>query len=271
MSQQAKQRKLKALFEASMSAGGLPEFRENWEQSIGVVSDDAGNLRFDPEKREVDYKDFQIGGVMDAILGPRWRTTFEQFYQRASNMRFEGLGGTIMSGELPYVSAAIDVIAGLANARALEAARAPQYIWDSFCTPTEIVGEGGFDIIVRTDGNQPGKDIADGQPIPTVTVKGSRVHRNRTLNQGLRTKVNKYTILDDLTGTLYQAIEENADQVLVERERKVADCVMGVSALSGAGNTFALTVSQGEKIGSDGLAIPVSQDGVTFFPYQKGV
>jgi hypothetical protein len=269
--QATKQKKLRALFEQSMEKGGLPEFRKNFEQSIGLVKNDAGAMQFDPENREVDYKDFHIGGVMDALLGPRWRGTFEQFYQQASNMRFEGLGGTVMPGELPFVSAAIDVVAGLANARALERPRAPQFIWDSFCTPVEPVGEGGFDIIVRTDGNAPATDLADGQPIPTVTLKGSRIHRNRTLNQGLRTKINKYTILDDLTGSLYAAIEENADQVLFERERKVADCVLGVAKTTGAANTFALTVSQGAAIGSDGLAIPVQQDGVTFFPYQKGV
>jgi hypothetical protein len=271
--QATKQKKLRALFDASMTAGGLPEFRKNFEQSIGIQSDGGGNMRFEPENREVDYKDFHIGAVCDALIGPRWRGTFEQFYQRASNMRFEGIGGTVMSGELPFVSAAIDVIAGLANARALERPSAPQFIWDSFCTPTEITGEGGFDIIVRTDGNQPSKDLADGEPIPTVTLKGSRVHRNRTLNQGLRTKINKYTIMDDLTGTLYQAIDENADQVLMERERKVADCVMGISRTTGAANTFALTVAQAEAIGdpNNGLAIPVQQDGVTFFPYQKGV
>ena len=269
--QATKQKKLRSLFEASMSQGGLPAFRRNWEQSIGLQEDDRGQLHFDPEKREVDYKDFHVGAVMDALVGPRWRGTFERSYQRASNMRFEGLGGTVMSGELPYVSAAIDVIAGLANARALERPRAPQFIWDSFCTPTEINGEGGFDIIVRTDGDKPSTDLADGEPIPTVTLKGSRIHRNRTLNQGLRTKINKYTIMDDLTGTLYSAVDENADQVLNERERKVADCVMGVALTTGGANTFALTVSQAAAIGSDGLAIPVQQDGVTFFPYQKGV
>ena len=88
------------------------------------------------------------------------------------------------------------------------------------CTVTEIEGEGGFDIIVRSDGGQPGHASCDGQALPTVKLKGSRVHRNRTLNQGLRTKINKYTILGYLTGTLYGAVDENADQVLNERERK---------------------------------------------------
>ena len=140
---------------------------------------------------------------------------------------------------------------------------APEFIWDRMCTPVEITGEGGFDVIIRSDGMQPFIDLADGESIPTVKVKGSRVHRNRSLNQGLRTKVNKYTILDDLTGTLFQAVDENADQVLNERERKVADCLMGVSA--------ATTLATAEDIGKPGLAMPMSQDGLTWFPWQKGV
>lgn len=253
-----------------MPQGGLPAFRRNWEQSIGVHEED-GRRVFKADKREVDYKDFHIGATCEALMGPHWRQTFEQFWREASRARFEGTGGTVLTGDLPYVSAALDVIAGLANARALERPLAPQFIWQDFCTPTEIVGEGGFDIIVRAAGNQPSKDLADGQPIPTTDLLGSRVHRNRTLNQGLRCKVNKYTILDDLTGTLYEAVDEVADQVLNERERKVADCVLGIALTTGAANTFALTVSQGAAIGSDNLAIPVSQDGLTFFPYQKGV
>lgn len=268
--QATKQKKLRALFEQSMPQGGLRAFRTNWEQSIGLHEED-GRTVFKPDKREVDYKDFHLGAICEALMGPRWRNTFEQFWQDASRYRFEGAGGMVLSGELPYVSAAIDVIAGLANARALERPAAPQFIWSDFCTPTEITGEGGFDIIVRSAGNQPGTDIAEGQPLPTSTLLGSRVHRNRTLNQGLRTKISKWTILDDLTGTLYGAIDENADQVLNERERKVADCVLGVALTTGGANTFALTVSQGASIGTDNLAIPVSQDGLTFFPYQKGL
>jgi hypothetical protein len=74
-----------------------------------------------------------------------------------------------------------------------------------------------------------------------------------------------------LTGQLMDAVDANSLQVLNERERKVADCVLGVSASSGAANTKALTVSSGANIGSDGLAIPVVQDGLEFFPYQKGI
>lgn len=270
MAQATKQKKLRSLFEASMPQGGLPAFRRNWEQSIGIHGED-GRRVFNKDKREVDYNDFQIGATCEALLGPRWRSTFEQFWQEASRARFEGTGGTVLSGDLPYVSAALDVIAGLANARALERPLAPQFIWQDFCTPTEIAGEGGFDIIVRSAGNKPSRDLADAQPIPTTDLLGSRIHRNRTLNQGLRCKINKYTILDDLTGTLYEAVNEVADQVLNERERKVADCVLGISLTTGAANTYALTVSQGAAIGSDNLAIPVSQDGLTFFPYQNGV
>jgi hypothetical protein len=271
MAQAKKQKKLRALFEQSMPKGGLPEFRKNWEQSLGIVDDDNGRKKFNPEKREVDYKEFQIGATCEALMGPHWRECFEQRWQDASRLRFEGVGGMVLSGDLPYVSAAIDVIAGLANARALERPMAPQFIWNDFCSVNEITGEGGFDVIVRSAGDPPSADLAEGQSLPTSTLLGSRVHRNRTLSQGLRTKISKWTILDDLTGTLYAAIDENADQVLNERERKVADCVLGVSLTTGAANTFALTVSQGASIGSDNLAIPVNQDGLTFFPYQKGV
>ena len=264
MAQAAKQKKLKALFDASVAKGGLPEFRTNWEQSIGVVADeDTGAMVFNPEKREVDYKDFHIGACMEALIGSRWKKTFEQHWQRASALRFEGVGSAVMPGELSYVSAAIDVIAGLANARALERPSAPEFIWDRFCTVTEIEGEGGFDIIVRSDGGQPAQDLAPGEVLPTVKLKASRVHRNRTLNQGLRTKINKYTVLDDLTGTLYEAVDENANMVLNERERKVADCVLGVSA--------GTTLATGKDVGVPGLAMPMIRDGLTFFPYQKGI
>jgi hypothetical protein len=245
----SKETKLKELFEQSMTNGGPAEFRKNWEQSIGIVTDEDGNRKFDKDKREVDYKDFEIGRVCTALLGNRWQKTFEQHWVNASRMRFEGQGSSVVTGNLPYVTSALDVIAGLANARALERPTRPEFIWDSMCTVKEASGEGGFDIIVRPAGDKPSTDLTDVQAIPTVMLKGSRVHRNRTKNQGLRTKINLYTILDDLTGTLYDAIDENSDQVLNERERKVADCLMGI------GNT-------------DGTGITLTRDGMSFYPYQ---
>ena len=90
MAQASKQKKLKALFNASLAAGGLPAFRTNWEQSIGLhTNEDTGTGSTD--KREVDYKDFHIGATMEALMGNKWRKTFEQHWQRASAMRFEGV------------------------------------------------------------------------------------------------------------------------------------------------------------------------------------
>ena len=242
----SKDSKLKKLFNETMEAGGLPAFRTAFEQSIGIE-----NGKLNAEKKEVDYKDFEIGRVCQSLMGNDWRNTFEQNWMNASRLKFEGAGSAVMAGDLPYVSAALDVVAGLANARALERPASPEFIYDELCTVTEATGEGGFDIIVRPDGSQPATDLADGQPIPTVKLKGSRIHRNRTKNQGLRTKVNLYTVLDDLTGTLYEAVDEVSNQVLNERERKVFDCLAGVYDVS--------TVGDG--------AIRVVQDGHSFYPY----
>ena len=257
-----KEQKLRKLYDNSMAVGGLPEYRKNFEQSIGVHTDDNGRKYFDKDKREIDYMSLEIGRVCNALLGNDWRNTFEQTWQRASNLRFEGVGGTVTTGDLPYTGAALDTIAGLANARALERPTAPQFIWDQFCTPTEITGEGGFDILVRSNGDYPAQDLTDGQPLPTVILKGTRIHRNRTLNQGLRTKISKWTILDDLTGSLYGAIDENSDLVLFERERKVADAVLGVGSAQGTGP---------QNIGLPGYSVPVIQDGLLFFSYQTGL
>lgn len=245
--------KIKKLFDSSMEAGGLPAFKTNWEQSIGLVTDDSGNRVLNDSRKEVDYKDFEIGRVCQALLGNDWRNTFEQNWQPASRLLFESGGGAVLPGALPYVSASLDVIAGLANARALERPSAPQFIWDSLCSVQEAVGEGGFDIIVRPAGTKPSNDLTDGQQIPTAMLKGSRVHRKRTKNQGLRTKVNLYTVLDDLTGTLYDAVDEVADQVLNERERKVLDCLIGIYDPQNEGTIY------------------VEQDGQQFFPYQIAV
>jgi hypothetical protein len=272
MNTATKQKKLRTLYEQSMTDGGPRAFRTNWEQSIGVHRDEHGTPRFDPNKREVDYKEWTIGAICDALMGRAWRSTFEQFWQDAvMGRRYEGVGGVVLPGDIAFVSAAIDTIAGLATARALERPQRPEWIWQDFCSVVEPVGEGGFDIITRPNGDKPSTDLAKGQSLPTVQLVASRVHRNRTLEQGLRTKIHRDTIRDDLTGSLMETVDEISDQVLAERERKVADCVMGVSKTSGASNTFALTVSSGVNIGTDGLAIPVVQDGLTFFPWQKGV
>ena len=256
-----KETKLKALFEQSMANGGPAEYRKNLEASLGLVRNEQGNHVLDDSKKELKTDEVEIGRIGHALMGPSWKHTFEQHWMAATQPRFEGQGGTVLSGDIAYVSAAIDTIAGLANARAMERPAAPEYIWDEMCSVVEIPGEGGFDTIIRDDGTPAATDLADGQPIPTTGVIASRVHRNRTLNQGVRVKINKYTILNDLTSTLFGAIDEKANRVLVERERKVADCVMGIGT----------AMASGESVGTPGQAMIMSQDGLEFFPYQAGI
>lgn len=272
MNTYTRQKKLRALFDQSMEKGGAREFRKQFERSIGVHRNESGIARFDPDKREVDHRTFAIGEVMDGLLGPQWRHRYEQCADEAamSRLRYEGVGGMVLPGDLPTVSAAIDVIAGLANARMLERPLRPEWIWDSFCTVEQPTGEGGFDIGTRPDGAQAPRDIAKGVPLPTVNLVGTRIHRNKSLETGLALKIHRDTIRDDLTGSLMQSADEVADQVLFERERKVCVAALGLSKGTGSANTFATTVSSGVSIGLDDLAIPVVQDGLTFFPYQKG-
>jgi hypothetical protein len=264
-------KKIKALFEQSMADGGLDTFKQNWDKSLGIENLGAGRQRLNFEQREVDHNDFHVGEVCHALMGNDWRDNLTQFATEANQRRFEGQGGQIMGGELSLVSASLDVIAGLMNARALQAAAAPDWIWDRMCTVEEASGEGGFHIGLRAMNDPHSTDLADGQSLPTAHTVQTRIHRNRTLNQGQRVKVNLWAVRDDLTGQIMEAVDNTSLMVLAERERKVADAVLGISATSGAANTKALTVSAGQNIGTDGLAMPVVQDGLSFFPYQKGI
>ena len=258
------QRKLKELYDRSMAAGGLRAFARNWEQSIGIHRDpDTHIARFEQGNRELDHRDWAIGEVFDAICGPRWRKTLDQFWDDERRKRFEGVGATIMPGELNYVSGGIDAVAGLLNARALAIPAGPEWIWDRMCTVQEAQGEGGFHIGARALKQQPFTDLSDGQTLPEAAITSTRIHRNRTLNQGLRVKVNYWTLRDDLTSQVTEAVDQTAWQVLAERERKVADACMGVST--------GTTLGTGTSIGKPGLAMPMVQDALTWFPWQKGI
>ncbi len=258
------EKKVNDLYEQSMPQGGLRAFRTNFEQSIGVLTDDDGLQTLDESKKEVDYKEFNIGSAMEGMLGSSWKKTFEQNWREAATNRlyFEGVGNAILPGALSRVSAALDVIAGLANARTMERPRAPKWIFDEMCEVREIMAQGGYDILTRSDGTKPNRDMTPGQQLPTAKMVGTKLHRNRCLHQGVRTKVEYHTIMFDLTSSLYDTVDENSDQVLLEREQKVADAAMGVSA--------ATTLGSAETIGQDGVAMPCQWDGLTFFPYQNG-
>jgi len=264
-------KKIKALFEQSMADGGLPAFKRNWDKSLGLEDVGPGQQRFNREQREVDHKDFHVGEICHALMGNDWRDNLSQFASEANHQRYEGIGGQIMGGELSLVSASLDVIAGLMNARALQAAAAPEWIWDRMCTVEEASGEGGFHIGLRAKDDQPSTDLADGQLLPTATITQTRIHRNRTLNQGQRVKVNLWAVRDDLTGQIMEAVDNTSRQVQAERERKVADAVLGICPLGAGATTKATLISAGTNIGTDGLAMPCVQDGLSFFPYQKGI
>ena len=275
MATATQQKRLKTLFEQSMQEGGLRKFRENWEKSIGIHQRERSCLTpdgerqnrfeqaFDANDRAVDHRDWSVGEALCAVIGPSWRSSLDQFWQRAAAARFEGVGSDIMAGDTPYVSAGLDVVAGLLNARSLQRAKDPEWIWDRMCTVEEAVGEGGFHIgsRVRPD-DQTFQDLADGQMPPTQKVTSTRVHRNRTLNQGLRAKVNYWALRDDLTSQIMESVDQVSVFVLSERERKVADALMGVAT--------GTTLGSGPSVGVPGNAVPMTQDGLNFFPWQTG-
>jgi hypothetical protein len=258
MANSTQQHKLRQLFDASPR-----EFKMRFEQSLGIHTDANGRQYFDANKRELDHKDWQVGEALYGVVGPNWRRSFEQNWKRASTLRFEGVGGDITAGDTPYVSAGLDVVAGLMNARALQRAQDPEWIYDRMCTVQEASGEGGFHIgsRVRPD-NQTFYDLADDQQLPSLKATQTRVHRNRTLNQGARVKVNFWQLHDDLTGQIMETVDQMSVFVLQERERKVADAILGVST--------GTTLATGTSIGVPGQAFPITQDGMTWFPWQTG-
>src|SRR5579862_5746903 len=220
------QRKLKQLFDQSMTEGGNPRtglalFRTRMEQSLGVFNDGPGTVqRFEADNSErcLDAKDWGIGEVCYSLIGERWRDTLDQFYGEARMQRFEGIGGTISAGDTPYVSAALDVVAGLMNARALARAADPEWIWDQMCGVQEASSEGGFHIGTRLNpSNQPKRDLGDNEQIPTLNFTATRIHRNRTLNQGGRVKVNLWQMRFDTTGQVMEEVEHAAVAILQER------------------------------------------------------
>ena len=275
-----KQQALKKLFDESMGNGGLNVFRKRCEQLFGVhyvektIRDSDGvfaghrfEQTFKPDERIENHNDWSVGEAMYAICGPNWRDALESKHA-AANSRFEGTGSAVMAGDTPYVSAGLDVVAGLLNARALERAQHPAWIWDKMCTVEEATSEGGFHIGSRLEpsavGSGTGTDLADGQMPPTGKVIATRIHRNRSLRQRHRMKVNLWSIKFDQTSQIMETVDEYSVKALQERERKVADTLLGVSA----GST---TLASGQQIGIPGLPVPMSQDGISFFPYQNGV
>jgi len=267
----AKEKVIKKLYESSMEAAkeggvkaGLDAYRTNFEQSLGIVVDeDTGVKTYDANQRELDHNNLDIGRLGTALLGRDWAKVYEGNWVKASQNAqvFEGQGGAVLAGTLASVSALTDSIAGLANARALEKQMDPEFIYNEMCTETEVTGEGGYDIRVRTAGENPRTDLADGEAFPSVSLKPTRIHRNRSHRQGIRTKLSLQTVMDDLTGTLYEAVDENSLLVLNERERKVADCLMSIGT----------AVAPAGKIGQPGLVVPVQQDGSSFAPYQTSL
>jgi hypothetical protein len=270
------QRKVRTLFESAVKEGGLDLFKLRFEQSLGIVRDDANHPSLDDNAKAVDHADIPPEVACEALMGPGWRKTFEQHWIAAdmARRRFEGVGSAVLPGELSTVSGAFDVFAGLVGARMLARPAAPEFIWDRMCDVRPNMYEGGFDIGTRPSidvtKKQDGTDLPPGQIGPVVHLVPTRVHRNRPLRQQKFVKINWHTARNDLTGSLYQSVDECADLVLYERERKVADALLGVSAGTGSANTFATTVSSAEAVGTDNLAVPQSQDGLVWFPYQKG-
>ena len=224
------------------------EFRREFRRKLGVtthqklITNDRNVTELVPvEKfnanspdREFDHNDFQFGEIMQNALKADWRTKFENSYQDSCRVRFNVIGSSSVNSDAPYTSAAVDVIAGLVNARALARPQSPKYIGHEFCKEEEIVGEGGFLIGKRADFTQPiNTDLPKDAMPPTVKLTETRVHRNRPKKTGVQLMLNKFYIADDLTGQAMEAVDEYSDIVLVPKENKIADANLGIGGTSG--------------------------------------
>ena len=127
------------------------EFRREFKRKLGVtthqklITNDRNVTELVPvEKfnanspdREFDHNDFQFGEIMQNALKADWRTKFENSYQDSCRVRFNVIGSSSVNSDAPYTSAAVDVIAGLVNARALARPQSPKYIGHEFCKEEE--------------------------------------------------------------------------------------------------------------------------------------
>jgi hypothetical protein len=143
----------------------------------------------------------------------------------------------------------------------------PEWIWDRVCQVEQATGEGGFHIGKRVDPSDQDQgtatDMGETQTPPVVNLIATRVHRNRTHYMRRRVKVTYWQIRDDLTGQVMETVDEAGSiPVLRERERKVADALLGVSTST--------TLSTGQTFDIGGAAPSMTQDGLTFFPYHQG-
>ena len=182
------------------------------------------DLRDALEKKELLPGEFSIRQLFEEFV-PQGRELVESFNPRCTGGNDIALleaAGAVSTSDFSNITGQI------VSARVLDALESPQFLWDQLCEviPTAFNGE-------RIPGigriGDEAAAIAEGESYPLAGVSEEYIETPATTKRGFIVPVTREAVFFDRTGLLLSRCAEVAEFLGVNREKRVLDCVFGVT------------------------------------------
>ena len=223
---------------------GLKRFREssNQEYRQSFMEEFQKGL----EEGHLQPGPFSIRRLWEALVenGREMVDSWHPENQGSSRVRLEEAGGATMSADFTSINGQI------VYAAVLEAWNNPNFIHpdlvEDIQTPfsgEKIAGIGNLGDVSQV--------VREGDPYPTATVSPEYIETPQTTKRGFLVPVTKEAIFFDRTGLLLQRVKDVTQSMLISKEKRCLDMVLGVTSSyrrngSAAQTTYATSHTNGD-------------------------
>ncbi len=210
----------------------LKTFEVRVRESLGLSTDKVGNMVIDQSKKQVNARDVDFTEIMQTFLQPHYgrNITEGDIHQAMGTIRLAETGGGAPLGP----SAMLDVNAfrssvfGLLDALAAEPAEEVDYLSERLIPTRQVNTNGGYYIGARGESDLYADPLEEGEAAPLTGIKPSKIKLPEQYRRGKAVKITSHMMKYDRTTQIQEAVDKAGTGVKFQKEKDVAQCVMGI-------------------------------------------
>ena len=220
-------------------AGSLAFVRQVHDD-LGVALDSRGRPTYHRDEEGKAYRakgsarpdEYSLRYLAEAIMGHDF---VEEYYHPSGGMDFSSrplMEAAIDPSEFINISTYNLAVAGLVNAQILERFNQPEYLGDMLTTTVQTNKNGdkliGVGRINPTDATT--RSRKPGEAHAEIGFTEQYQTTPETIEQALKVKVTREAVFFDLTGQVLEEAGEVGDELGYQKEKDIANCVLGVTS-----------------------------------------
>lgn len=209
--------------------GETQTFIEGFRDMLGLGVDEYGQPAVHPKTSDgvprLRPEEVGIRALTEGILGPDWERIVNP--QSTGRTVLAEAGQAVLPGSFRNISAYSSAVGGLLEVKVLEAYNSPKYIANRIARTIQTTQRSEKLPGVAALGDA-ALAMDPGQPHPRLQLEERWVQTPETQYAGAAMDVTKHAIFFDLTNQIYERATNVGDTLILRKEKKAADVLLGV-------------------------------------------